>query len=142
MTVGLKVQAIRTGGLSTMPPAYMVEAVQYVGMSERDLQRFFSVAYKMESASKVMPIAAYVNRGRWLADCRDCAGAEIVVEDGLTMCVSCIIEDRGIEWRRVTFPAERREIEELLSRRRVENRNWLVEESVADLQRENQEHGI
>lgn len=142
MTAGIWANPVRTNGPSTQPPDFMTQAVRMVGMNERDLARFFTPAYKAESATKVMPIFARVNQGRWIADCRDCTGAEVVFDDGWTLCVSCILEDRGIDWRRVVFPRDRLAIEQALAPRRVENRNWEVEETVVDLLRDNMEHGL
>ena len=83
-----------------------------------------------------MTVLARVNYGRWIADCPDCAGAELVEPGKLFSCRSC-----GAEPRRVVFPDERGEIEELLlARPMAENRNWEPGETLADLRRENEEY--
>jgi hypothetical protein len=94
------------------------------------------------SADGFPALPAVVNHGRWLTYCDRCAGAEIVFDDGWFLCVSCIVEDRGVRWRHVAFPAERRAIEEALAPRGVENRNWEPGESVTFLLAENKEHRL
>jgi len=97
-------------------------------------------------------VRAYVNHGRWVADCPFCGGAERVwieglrtapdvefpfgVVDGVLHCGTtggtCPVE----------FPGNRRDIARVLARRSDERtRNWLPGETVEMLVAENVEHG-
>lgn len=89
-------------------------------------------------------IQAYVNHGRWVADCPFCTGAERVSLDRPQfMCLSCFNAAAGGRWLRMRLPRWRGLIEaELLKRPRVQNRNWRPGETVASLRKENREHGI
>lgn len=96
---------------------------------------------------------AYVNHGRWVADCPFCGGSErywdgtvqrrkpapfpFGLTDRLLYCgytaSSCPVE----------FPEEADAIDAILSRRPDERtRNWFLHESVDDLLFENLEHGV
>ena len=91
---------------------------------------------------------AYVNHGRWLADCPQCGGSEIVRVDQPFRCLGkvnagfhgettecgCVMD---VEW-----PDEKREIEAILIKRKLENRNWVTGETVEFLRAENAERGI
>ena len=88
------------------------------------------------------PAFAYVNAGNWLWKC-ECGGAEYVdLDQPVGMCCSCWNAADEHRWRPVIIPAEREEIERLLLRRPVANRNWRGPERVADLALENREHGL
>ncbi len=89
--------------------------------------------------SDAPPLLAYINHGRWLADC-ECKGAELVFDEGLLVCLSCFNKAHGYQPRRVAFPEERLAIEALLERRPLENQNWRPGESLAQLQAENDAH--
>lgn len=84
-------------------------------------------------------VDAYVNVGRWVADCPEC-GSGIGVQPGVgrATCWEC-----GSDWA-VTFPPEsdRRQAERLLVRRPVGARNWNAHrgEPVEALQVENDAH--
>lgn len=85
------------------------------------------------------PVLAYINHGRWVADCAtpECFGAELV--GGPTMvCASCGREST------VKYPAPktREKIEAALDVRLTANRNWYPEETVAELVAQNIDHGI
>lgn len=86
------------------------------------------------------PILAYISRGAWLAHCPDCRGVEYAWEECFFVCCSCLNSKVGHKVRRSAFPAERKEIEELLEARPLLNRNWYPGETLADLKRENREH--
>jgi len=80
----------------------------------------------------------YANHGRWLYAC-DCGQSIAEVHwpvDTFVICLECRASHR-FDW-----PAERADIDALLSLRPVENRNWHPGETTADLERENHEHGI
>lgn len=92
------------------------------------------------------PRQAYVNHGRWVADCKMidpltgelCAGAELVAPGEPFVCGSCLQESP------VTFPsaAGRREIDRLLAVRSVSHQHWNLAEDVAELVGENIAHGL
>lgn len=82
---------------------------------------------------------AYVNHGRWVADCgrRPCPEAHRVKPgDGF--------ECRNCGWfGPVEFPDDQKDIELVLAKRPVpESRNWWPGELVADLIVENTRHGV
>ena len=91
------------------------------------------------------PVDAYVNRGRWIAEC-ECGGAEIV--DPITrlfMCASCFNLDHKHRWRLVALPdATTSQVIEaaLVMRPELRTRNWRPGESVADLIAQNVENGL
>ena len=95
-------------------------------------------------------VQARVNHGRWLVDCPGCNSALVIdLDEPVYMCVECGNSANGGAWLQVTLPRNRRAIEaELLKRPFGRNpadaptRNWEPGETVADLQRENAEHGI
>ncbi len=105
------------------------------------------------SPMKGRPIKAYINNGRWAANCPDpeCAGCEVVdYGDPVFMCLSCgnLRNRHGGQTRLypVSFPMpdKRKEIENiLLKRNRRVNRNWESElETKEDLEKENIKHGL
>ncbi len=81
---------------------------------------------------------AYINWGRWVADCEACANAtELEKGQDRWVCGRCGTEQT------VTWPVDVYGIHEvLLARVAPENRNWRYPETVGDLQDENTEHGI
>lgn len=85
------------------------------------------------------PVQAYINHGRWIAMC-ECGGAEIVWAEGLFMCQSCWNSAHKHNFRTVEFPVKRAEIEAILERRPLLNRNWLLGEAISQLEKENKEH--
>jgi len=94
------------------------------------------------SALADQPARAYVNGGNWLWRC-ECGGCEFVdLDEPVGMCASCWNAHLGHRWRPVILPVEREAIERLLLRRPAVNRNWHEPETVADLARENREHGL
>jgi hypothetical protein len=77
-------------------------------------------------------LAAYVNHGRWVADCVCGAGMAASPAEPESICIEC-----GRHYA-ARFPTERAEIEQaLLLRERAENRNWFPHETAADLADEN-----
>jgi len=89
------------------------------------------------------PVQAYVNWGRWVADCPHCRGGAMVVSrvDPVFWCVKCGM--RGHPWRSVAFPGNADDIEALLVMRPdMANRNWRPGETVDGLRRENIEHDV
>lgn len=90
------------------------------------------------------PVTAQVRQGAWMVLCPGpkCKGAELAWEEGLFLCLSCFNVAIGHRLRRSSFPAERRAIETILEPRPLPNRNWSLGETLADLERENVEHGV
>ena len=95
---------------------------------------------------------AYVNHGRWLADCPHpfCSNAELYghwydearhahfgLDESVFRCSECGTT-AAAEW-----PSARTEIEQLLSYRPVPaTRNWVPGEDIHDLFRENEQFGV
>lgn len=91
------------------------------------------------------PALAYVNNGRWVADCptAHCGGALALVEGVPFLCGNCLNVETGHRYRPVTWPADRSAIESALEARVLpEQANWRAGELVAALLDENVEHGI
>ena len=91
-----------------------------------------------------MPVAvAYVNHGRWIANCPfGCGGAELAREEWF-VCRECL--NAGGNGRiPLAWPAgdDVRAIEAALVVRPVLNRNWNPDESIGCLLAENVEHGL
>lgn len=99
------------------------------------------------TASAVGQVIAYVNHGRWVADCPAGDGGALCVsmKDPFFMCPYCANEDNAGQWYRVRFPARatRERLEHALLVRPAKNgfeattRNWRPGETDADLRREN-----
>lgn len=101
-------------------------------------------------------VYAYVNHGRWIAECPSGCGHAIVasISNPYFLCTICGPKTNDGKWFRVAFPANRTEIETvLLSRPRdrsvpvsmpymVKTRNWKRGESVEDLRKENAAKGL
>lgn len=83
-------------------------------------------------------LTAYVNHGRWVADCPACNGGILAPNPGSTApCLDC-----GRLYT-VDYPARRDRIEGLLLvRPREENRNWRPGETPAMLEAENIAHRV
>lgn len=72
-------------------------------------------------------VAAYVNHGRWVANC-PCGGAELITEDQDMLCGSCA------HIRQVVWPANVEVIESMLEARQYQqNQNWNPGETVDQL---------
>lgn len=89
------------------------------------------------------PIPAFVNHGRWLAQCQTCRSAEYVDLDQLLfMCCACWNFDYGCQWRRVLLPKNWKAIEKLLLLRPdPDTRNWEPGERLTLLRADNKAHG-
>ncbi len=82
-------------------------------------------------------VLAYVNHGRWVADCA-CNGGELVAPNLQMVCGSCGARNT------VTFPDERTmtEIVRVLDVRSPLNQNWHPDETVSELLAQNIENGL
>jgi len=86
-----------------------------------------------------MVTTAYVNHGRWVADCPDidCPEAHQVSGGDVFQCVNCGAS--GV----VEFPDCVDVVDAVLAVRPVpQTRNWTPDETVEDLQKENEIHGL
>lgn len=92
----------------------------------------------INAGTTVGSIEARVDDGRWVVDCPDpdCTSAQIASDtDPRFVCVRCAFGPFT-----VVFPKDRPAIEQTLLARPVpETRNWLPNETVGDLKRENDE---
>ncbi len=82
-------------------------------------------------------IDAYVNHGRWVADCA-CNGAELVAPDQQMLCGSCGARNT------VKFPPPKTKgkLETVLGARDPHSQNWSPDETVDELVAQNIEHGL
>jgi hypothetical protein len=95
-------------------------------------------------AAKSPVLVAYVNHGRWVADCPSCRSAQVVTpNDPRFLCV-CGNADTGGKWLPISFPlpADMNEIDSLLGKRPDTNRNWTPDEPVGNLELENRVRGL
>ena len=81
-------------------------------------------------------LVAYLNHGRWVADCECRAGILVDRGGGLYGCREC-----RTFWL-IEVPIDAAEIDRVVSMRPLRNRNWLPGETVGDLMVENVAHGI
>jgi hypothetical protein len=89
------------------------------------------------------PLKVYANQGRWIAECPDCAGAQLASPLDLRfMCVCCANFTIQGMWWPIVWPTNRSAIEAALVGRRPENQNWAWGESIADLVVANKQNGI
>lgn len=85
----------------------------------------------VEQAASSTPLFAYVNHGRWVANC-SCGGAELVAEGKRMVCGSCGLNSP------VTFPPNVGAIESVLhARKGTAVKNWTPGETVEMLEAEN-----
>ena len=94
-------------------------------------------------------VRAYVNSGRWIAECPDCHSAQVISDKTRDFwCLHCGNASIDFMWRHVRMPRDRKPIEDTLIRRpaarsdRALTRNWLTDETVEDLEAENVTHGV
>ena len=85
-----------------------------------------------------MTTPAYVNHGRWVADCEACRSALRVSPGDEFTCLECGHHDADVFW-----PDDWADIDAVLALRpSILNRNWLPGETLDDLRAENLEHGL
>ena len=95
-------------------------------------------------------VTAYINDGRWVADCpAGCGGALVVSErQPIFICADCGSPENGDNWYAVAFPAQKTSIERVLLKRparapdRAHTRHWLPGETVDKLKAENRARGL
>lgn len=97
----------------------------------------------MAPADPGTEVATYVNQGRWVTECPDCAGAQLTVfADPRFICNGCGNDAVGNRWRVVTLPSpeDRAAIEAALALRPEGNQNWRPGEPVGLLHEETAAH--
>ena len=98
-------------------------------------------------------VKAVLNHGRWIVRCPNkpigCGGAFFAsFSEPVFLCADCHSPENGGKWYAVEFPANHAGIEAVLLKRpavlaeSASNRNWEPGEKIADLRRENTEHGV
>lgn len=101
-----------------------------------------SMQYLSKGTAPQAAITAYINQGRWIAECPDCHGAQLACRtDRRFLCNDCGNIAVGNLWRPVDWPVDLDRIEDVLTRRPVENQNWDPWQTAEDLQVENAAHG-
>jgi hypothetical protein len=113
-------------------------AEQQQAWAEREVAKLRAMGAQVAMHEDPEPRVARIDDGRWLIDCA--CGAGNLVDPAWTFatCLEC-----GAVHRAIIFPDNRKDIEAVLIQRpHVENRYWSPHETVADLQRENEQNGI
>lgn len=122
----------------------VLPAVRRKGHRQWFLNTADGQGFAVHNAVSGEAVKAYVNHGRWIADCPDCRGAEnATLDDPVFMCLGCGNESIGGALRPVEFPDDdtRREIELILNDRKTAHQNWFFDEPVEKLELENSKHG-
>ena len=90
-------------------------------------------------------VDAYVNHGRWIAECPHGCGEAYVTskQDPLFWCAGCRNTLNGGRWYLVAFPKALARIERALEKRLARtNMNWTPGETSQALEAENKAHGV
>lgn len=95
-------------------------------------------------------VKAAVNQGRWIVTCPNECGDAVIGSRAvhLYICAMCGSTDNGGLWYEVIYPKAKRAIEAVLLKRpahtafHAKSRNWLIHETVADLEKENADMGL
>ena len=103
-------------------------------IARRSLQRD---GIKNTEVAKGKPLQARVEYARWIVDCPNCHSAEFAFEDGLFLCSSCGNSDVNGKVKKVKMPKGRKQIEDILGKRKIINRHWNIGETIEKLQAEN-----
>ena len=88
------------------------------------------------------PLEARIEYARWIVDCPNCHSAEFAFGDNLFLCSSCQNSDIDKQIRKVKMPKERKEIEDILGKRKIINRHWSPGESIEQLNAKNIKEGV
>ena len=89
-----------------------------------------------------LDLEARIEYARFIVDCPNCNNAEFAFEDGLFLCTTCKNSYIGNKVRKVKMPDKRKQIENVLSKRLIQNRHWTSKETMEDLENENIAHGL
>lgn len=117
---------------------------RYRGFVELQCRERWQAHANWEVNPSAPPLYAEIDKGSWRVMC-ECREAFVIDYGEDYFCPNCLNLAHGGKARKVIFPShnDRMRIEELLSRRpNPNNRNWLPHETVKDLERENEAHGI
>lgn len=95
-----------------------------------------------------MKLKAHINHGRWIADCPQCGGSEIVYVGRPFVCQSMLAGGFHGEHAACGFtadvefpgPDEKQAIEAVLIQRPIKHRNWEPGETVLMLIKENEDN--
>ena len=82
---------------------------------------------------------ARIEYARYLVDCPNCNSAEFAFEDNLFFCSLCKNSNIQGKVRKVKMPKDRKQIEDILSVRPIQNRHW-TNETLQALAKENELH--
>ena len=86
---------------------------------------------------------AYIICSQWVADCPHCHTTSVVEPTAPFYCPQCVMRDNDMLPMALIMPEQRAEIEMVLIKRlNPDNRNWLLTETLEDLERENTEHEV
>jgi len=89
------------------------------------------------------PLNARIDHARWIVDCPNCNSAEYAFDNDLFWCSECNNSDvTRVRMVRIPQGPRRELIEQLLSIRKIKNRNWNSSESIQDLEEENKLDGV
>ncbi|MDP1615164.1 MAG: hypothetical protein Q8L68_05145 [Methylococcales bacterium] len=83
------------------------------------------------------PLEARIEFARYIVDCPNCRSAEFAFEDDLFLCSNCGNSDINGQIRKVKMPTKRKQIEDILGKRKIINRHWYPSETIEKLQEEN-----
>ena len=86
------------------------------------------------------PLEARIEYARYIVDCPNCNSAEYAFEDKLFFCSQCLNSDIQGKVRKVKMPKDRKQIEDILGKRPIKNRHWFPNETIEDLEKENELH--
>jgi hypothetical protein len=119
-----------------------VETVEQYQLAERQ-GRDYGHTHVPGVALKAPHAIAYVNHGRWLADCPfNCGGARMVQPNVDFWCVFCGNAEAGGQGVPVDWPSDAVQVDDVLRYRALERyRNWIPGETIAVLRKENQDNG-
>lgn len=89
--------------------------------------------------AEIAPVLAYINHGRWVADCPFCPGAELIFQDDPTfLCLSCFNQEANFKSLSIAFPLNTNKIEAILEGRPIiGGRNWEPPKTLNALIEEN-----
>ena len=126
------------GPATQFPPERLAEAAPRFYWQAPVAPRFDT-----PTAPKSEAVAAYVNEGRWIAECPDCRGAQLAARDDRRfLCNECGNVSIDGKWRPVIWPEDVEAIEAALEPRDKGNAHWLPGETAAHLRAENKAHGF
>jgi hypothetical protein len=126
-----------------MPLLLRVETVDQFALAEKQGLEYGHIHVPGVAVGTPHAVA-YVNHGRWLADCPfGCGGARMVQPNVPFWCVFCGNAGAGGQSVPVDWPGDPAAIEAVLKLRDLERfRNWFPWETVTNLRNENRDHGV